>query len=123
MCSPAEVEFRKAQDLVIRAFREFAARHDDAVLVAAWHSPWAGTSAGFQGSLPVPLQNDANGAPKTRQWATENGIKSHQFIELPLTANSLMPAVLREWTARCRYHVAKRAPTCRPRRPWRAVCR
>jgi glycosyltransferase involved in cell wall biosynthesis len=91
-----KIEFRKAQDLVILAFREFAARHDDAVLVAAWHSPWAGMSGGFQGRLPVPLHNDANGAPKIRQWVTENGIKPHQFIELPLTANSLMPAVLRE---------------------------
>ena len=35
-----KIEFRKAQDLVILAFREFAARHDDAVLVAAWNSPW-----------------------------------------------------------------------------------
>ncbi len=91
-----KIEFRKAQDLVILAFREFAARHDDAVLVAAWHSPWPGISAGFQGNLPVPLRPDASGTPQTRQWATENGIKPHQFIELPLTANSLMPAVLRE---------------------------
>jgi hypothetical protein len=35
-----KIEFRKAQHLVLMAFREFAARHDDAVLVAAWHSPW-----------------------------------------------------------------------------------
>jgi glycosyltransferase involved in cell wall biosynthesis len=38
--SGGKVEFRKAHDLVILAFREFAARHDDAVLVAAWNSPW-----------------------------------------------------------------------------------
>ena len=30
------------------------------------------------------------------RWAQENGIPPNQFIELPLTANSLMPAVLRE---------------------------
>jgi glycosyltransferase involved in cell wall biosynthesis len=91
-----KIEFRKAQDLVIFAFREFAARHDDAVLVAAWHSPWLGRSAGLQVNLAEPLREDATGAPLIRQWVTENGIKPHQFIELPLTANSLMPAVLRE---------------------------
>jgi glycosyltransferase involved in cell wall biosynthesis len=91
-----KIEFRKAQDLVIFAFREFAARHDDAVLVAAWHSPWHGRSAGFQANLPAPLHKDATGALQIRRWVTENGIKPHQFIELPLTANSLMPAVLRE---------------------------
>jgi glycosyltransferase involved in cell wall biosynthesis len=91
-----KIEFRKAQDLVILAFREFAARHDDAVLVAAWHSPWPGRATGFRVNLAEPLRQDATGAPLIRQWVTENGIKPHQFIELPLTANSLMPAVLRE---------------------------
>jgi glycosyltransferase involved in cell wall biosynthesis len=91
-----KIEFRKAQDLVVSAFREFAARHDDAVLVAAWHSPWPGRSTGFKGNLAEPLRQDATGAPLIRQWVTDNGIKPHQFIELPLTANSLMPAVLRE---------------------------
>jgi glycosyltransferase involved in cell wall biosynthesis len=91
-----KVEFRKAQDLVILAFQEFASRHDDAVLVAAWHSPWSALSAGFQGGLREPLRIDATGALQIRRWVTENGIKPHQFIELPLTANSLMPAVLRE---------------------------
>jgi glycosyltransferase involved in cell wall biosynthesis len=91
-----KVEFRKAQDLVLLAFREFASRHDDAVLVAAWHSPWPAWSAGFQGNLPEPLRLDTTGALQIRRWVTENGIKPHQFVELPLTANSLMPAVLRE---------------------------
>jgi glycosyltransferase involved in cell wall biosynthesis len=91
-----KIEFRKGQDLVLCAFREFAARHDDAVLVAAWHSPWHGRSGGFKGTLTEPLRQDASGAPLIRQWVTDNGIQPHQFVELPLTANSLMPAVLRE---------------------------
>ena len=94
--SGGKIEFRKAQDLVLMAFREFAARHDDAVLVAAWNSPWLGRSAGFQGKLSAPLLANARGAPLIRQWVIQNGIRPHQFVELPLTANSLMPAVLRE---------------------------
>jgi glycosyltransferase involved in cell wall biosynthesis len=100
-----KIEFRKAQDLVILAFREFAARHDDAVLVAAWHSPWAGLGSGFQGNLSNPLRLDSKGTPQIKGWAIENGIKPHQFIELPLTANSLMPAVLREMD--CALHVSR----------------
>jgi glycosyltransferase involved in cell wall biosynthesis len=100
-----KIEFRKAQDLVVLAFREFAARHDDAVLVAAWQSPWPGMSVGFQGNLPVPLRQGANGALQIRQWVTENGIKPHQFIELPLTANSSISAVLRE--ADCALQVSR----------------
>jgi glycosyltransferase involved in cell wall biosynthesis len=91
-----KIEFRKAQDLVILAFREFAARHDDAVLVAAWNSPWPEFAAGFQGNLQAPLRRDASGALEVRRWATENGIPAHQFIELPLMPNYMMPSVLRE---------------------------
>jgi hypothetical protein len=32
--------YRKAQDLVLLAFRAFASRHREAVLATAWHSPW-----------------------------------------------------------------------------------
>jgi glycosyltransferase involved in cell wall biosynthesis len=91
-----KIEFRKAQDLVVFAFREFAARHDDAVLVAAWNSPWPAFSAGFQGNLPAPLRRGANGALEIQRWVTENGIPAHQFIELPMMPNYLMPSVLRE---------------------------
>jgi glycosyltransferase involved in cell wall biosynthesis len=91
-----KIEFRKAQDLVIFAFREFAARHDDAVLVAAWNSPWPQWSVGFQANLLAPLHLAANGALDTRRWVTENRIQPHQFIDLPMTPNFLMPMVLRE---------------------------
>ena len=95
--SGGKIEYRKAQDLVVAAFREFSARHDDAVLVTAWNSPWPPEwSAGLQGSLRAPLRLNENGQLLIREWVEANGIKSHQFIELPLTANSLMPAVLRE---------------------------
>jgi glycosyltransferase involved in cell wall biosynthesis len=53
-------------------------------------------SAGFQVDLPAPLRLDDTGKLQIRRWVVENGIKPHQFIELPLTANSLMPSVLRE---------------------------
>jgi glycosyltransferase involved in cell wall biosynthesis len=31
---------RKGQDIVVKAFRIFAKRHPEAMLVTAWHSPW-----------------------------------------------------------------------------------
>jgi glycosyltransferase involved in cell wall biosynthesis len=38
--SGGKAEPRKGQDLVVAAFRIFAERHKDAMLVTAWHSPW-----------------------------------------------------------------------------------
>jgi len=94
--SGGKIEFRKAHDLVIMAFRQFAARHDDAVLVAAWNSTSPEISVGFRGKLRTRLHRAENGALEIQRWVTENGIRPHQFIELPVTPNPLMPAVLRE---------------------------
>lgn len=94
--SGGKIEFRKAQDLVIFAFREFARRHDDAVLVTAWNSPWPKISAGYRANLPAPLRCDDKGALEIRRWAIENGINSNQFIDLPMIPNPLMPMVLRQ---------------------------
>lgn len=92
--SGGKIEFRKAQDLVILAFREFAARHPDAVLVAMWDSPWS--QVGFQGQLRAPLRRAANGSLDIQGWVAENGVPLHQFVELRATPNHLMPFVLRE---------------------------
>lgn len=94
--SGGKIEFRKAQDLVIFAFREFAARHADAVLVTAWNSPWPEISAGYQANLAAPLRRNAKGALEIRRWAVENGISDEQFVELPMIPNPLMPMVLRQ---------------------------
>jgi glycosyltransferase involved in cell wall biosynthesis len=45
--SGGKAEPRKGQDLVVKAFRAFAQRHADVVLVTAWSSPWAGLAAGM----------------------------------------------------------------------------
>jgi glycosyltransferase involved in cell wall biosynthesis len=94
--SGGKIEFRKAHDLVLLAFREFAARHDDAVLVTAWHSAWPRLSAGFKGRSLAPVGLTAQGELDVRRWVAENGIEPRQFIELPRMPNSMLPSVLRE---------------------------
>ena len=94
--SGGKVEFRKAQDLVLLAFRGFAARHADAVLVTAWHSPWPDISRGFHGRLAAPLSVAANGMLDVTRWVVENGIDPGQVIDLGAVPNVLMPGVLRE---------------------------
>lgn len=94
--SGGKIEFRKAHDLVVLAFRQFAARHDDVVLVAAWNSTSPEVSDGFRGRLRYRLRRNGNGALDIKRWVTENGIPSRQFIELPLIPNPLLPTVYRE---------------------------
>ena len=94
--SGGKIEFRKAHDLVLLAFREFASRHHDAVLVAAWHSPWPELSDGFRGRLPTALTRNARGELDVQRWVTDNGIAAAQFIELPRMPNPMLPFVLRD---------------------------
>jgi glycosyltransferase involved in cell wall biosynthesis len=94
--SGGKVEQRKGQDLVLRAFREFAKRHPNAVLVTAWHSPWAKISAGFQGTLDASLELDHRGLVNVKKWVADNGVDPSRVVEVFSTANQLMPTLLRE---------------------------
>lgn len=94
--SGGKVEFRKGQDLVLRAFKEFSRRHDNAVLVTAWHSPWPRISAGFKGTLDAPLLLDDKGLVNIKQWAADNGVDPSRMVEIFSTPNQLMPTILRE---------------------------
>ena len=94
--SGGKVEFRKAQDLVLLAFKRFAARHADAVLVTAWHSPWMDISRGFHGRLASSLSVGPDGMLDVTRWGAENGIDAGQVIDLGQVPNVLMPGILRE---------------------------
>lgn len=94
--SGGKVEFRKGHDLVLRAFREFSKRHNDAVLVTAWQSPWPQLAAGFRGSLEHSLELTREGRIDVMGWVARNGIDPNCVIELPQIPNPVMPSVLRE---------------------------
>jgi len=94
--SGGKVEFRKAHDLVLLAFREFSRRHDDAVLVTVWHSPWPQLSAGFQGRLHTPLELNPQGVIDVKKWVARNGIDPMKIIEVGQVPNASMPSLLRE---------------------------
>lgn len=95
--SGGKLEYRKGQDLVLLAFKAFSQRHPEAMLVTAWHSPWAvvaRTMAINPAVVPVPF--DAQGRPDARGWAAANGIPPDRIIDLGAVPNALMPSVLRE---------------------------
>jgi glycosyltransferase involved in cell wall biosynthesis len=95
--SGGKLERRKGQDLVLRAFRAFAARHPEAVLVTSWHSPWPVTALSInEGSMLQPLSLTADGRIDAAGWAVANGISPEKFIDLGVVPNHLMARVLRE---------------------------
>jgi glycosyltransferase involved in cell wall biosynthesis len=94
--SGGKVEHRKAQDLVLLAFREFSRRHGDAVLVTGWHNPAARVSAGFKGKLDAPLEVGPDGRLQVHKWAHANGVDPQRVVDIGLMPNQLLPTVLRD---------------------------
>jgi len=91
-----KLEYRKGQDLVLLAFRAFLARHPEALLVTAWHSPWTflATSLAMNNRIaPVPV---TDGQVDPAGWALANGIPAENFVDLGAVSNSQMPQILRE---------------------------
>ena len=98
--SGGKLEPRKGQDNVMAAWRIFAARHPDAMLVAAWDNLWPQIAQGINRigrTAPLPFTQD--GKPDMDGWAAANGIKPEQFLNLGLVPNASMPTILREMDA------------------------
>jgi glycosyltransferase involved in cell wall biosynthesis len=95
--SGGKLEFRKGQDLVLMAFRAFAARHREAVLVTAWHSPWPRVAATLNHDpVLAPISLDGEGKADVSAWVAANGLGEDQFIDIGRVPNHLMAPVLRE---------------------------
>ncbi len=95
--SGGKLELRKGQDIVLAAFRRFAARHPEAMLVTAWHSPWPGLAQTVDASkLVAPVVLDEGGRVDVKGWAAASGIDPAQVVDLGAVPNALMPPILRE---------------------------
>lgn len=95
--SGGKLEYRKAQDIVLAAFRVFADRHKEALLVTAWHSPWPGLARTLDASgLAGPVRFGPDGIVNVAGWAAASGIGPNQILDLGAVPNREMPSVLRE---------------------------
>lgn len=91
--SGGKIEFRKAQDLVVAAFKIFHERHPDALLVTAWGNFWPATALSMYECTSVPF------APAVSQdgvdidgWLLANGLPQRSFINYGfLSRNAIAP--------------------------------
>jgi len=96
--SGGKLDFRKGQDIVLEAFRIFSQKHDDAILVTAWHNLWPYTALGYIHSPHTKTlpKVDAEGNLKIAEWVAMHGIPPEKFIDLGLVPNDQMPDHLKE---------------------------
>ncbi len=92
--SGGKVEYRKGQDIVIEAFKRFAETHDDAVLVAAWGSPFGRSGQDFDGKWEFGSPPGGHiGRPNFHAWVERAGLKPHQFEYVEPRANWRMAEI------------------------------
>lgn len=96
--SGGKLEYRKGQDLVIAAFREFQRRHPEALLVSAWHNHWPQTmreitTAGHVRGVP---EVRADGGIDFAGWLERNGVPRGAALDVGLVPNAAMGELVRE---------------------------
>ena len=95
--SGGKLEFRKGQDLVVKAFSRFVEIYPDAVLVTAWHSPWQNLAQELDHSgITAPIVYDQNGRVNVSDWLIQNGIPSQNFMDLGLIPNNQIANTIRQ---------------------------
>lgn len=96
--SGGKLEYRKGQDIALKAFSRLAAKHDDVVLLTAWRSPSEVQFAATinESGLCDPFEFSGDIGKSTREWILKNGIKLEQVISIDSTPNRLMPEIYRE---------------------------
>ncbi|MCW6049624.1 tetratricopeptide repeat protein [Lyngbya sp. CCAP 1446/10] len=106
--SGGKLEYRKGQDIVIAAFKQFRARHPEALLLTAWHNFWPQYMLGMEqtGNVTGLPNINRDGSLGISQWLAANGLPIDSFIDIGLIPNHLAGQILREadcavFTNRC----------------------
>jgi len=94
--SGGKLELRKGQDLVVRAFRRFAQRHPDALLLTAWGSPWPDLARGLPQTDLQPVPFNLDGSANLLGWTRANGVADQQVLHCGAVPNRAMARILRE---------------------------
>ena len=94
--SGGKFEFRKGQDLVIRAFKVLQDRHPDVMLVNAWHNFWSFSIQTMSASPYIRFQPGAGDCRATIQRVlSDNGIRLDRVVTLGQKPNPLMARIYR----------------------------
>lgn len=96
--SGGKLEYRKGQDIVVSAFREFQRMHPEALLLFAWHNHWPQimeeiTYGGHVRSVPSV---DSHGGIDFATWLFDHGLPNGSFLDLGIVPNAQMGQLLRE---------------------------
>lgn len=92
--SGGKLEFRKGQDLVIRAFKVMQDRHDDVLLVNSWFNPWPSSMQTMSASPYISFKWGSDHYLRAMEGLlVENGVDPEKVVTLPPKPNVAMAAI------------------------------
>lgn len=96
--SGGKLEYRKGQDILLKAFSIFAKKHSDALLIASWRSDWEKefSESVNKSNLCSELKVDNNFNSSVGEWIEKNGVDQYQYLLLDSVSNSMMTNVYAE---------------------------
>jgi glycosyltransferase involved in cell wall biosynthesis len=94
--SGGKFELRKAQDVVIRAYKVLQDKHSDALLVNAWFNPWPKLLETMRDSALIRYTSAVGSYSEfVSRMLAENGIDCRRVITCPRTPNQAMARIYR----------------------------
>ncbi|MBP7336354.1 glycosyltransferase family 4 protein [Niveispirillum sp.] len=97
--SGGKIEFRKGQDIVLRAFRAFQQRRPEALLVTAWANFWPVTALSMRASPlglePLQLTADASDVDIVG-WMRANGLPENSYLNIGFLSRERIAPLLHE---------------------------
>jgi glycosyltransferase involved in cell wall biosynthesis len=92
--SGGKFELRKGQDLVIKAYRHFLERHEDAILIISWNNIWKSTRKSMALSKHIDfIESDEDDGTLFKKLMEINGIPLSKVIILPAKPNIAMSRI------------------------------
>lgn len=95
--SGGKFEFRKGQDVVIRAYQVLQDKYRDVLLVNSWFNPWNGSRDTMAASPLIRFRpSDQPYVAAVNQLLAEHGIDVRRVITLPPQVNAMQAQVYHE---------------------------
>lgn len=94
--SGGKFEFRKGQDIVIRAYKILQDKYKDVMLVNAWHNHWIQSADTMQSSPFIQYERHTDNCPEMiNHLLAKHGIDMSRVLTLPPYPNAMMAKVYR----------------------------
>ncbi|MEE2745782.1 MAG: glycosyltransferase family 4 protein [Pseudomonadota bacterium] len=97
--SGGKLEYRKGQDIVLKAFQLFHKKYPDTLLITNWQNSFPNFGINITGGGIVdhePQLASGGKGLKVDEWMLECGLNNDSFLECGVIPNSHLPTIIRE---------------------------